>query len=529
MKLVLCFCLIFHQTSEKLSQKPPGNLTNSRPSQQVTDDGLESVDLSKLVQSQFPLYLDVAVFVSRSAIKALANNNTNIDTYFHMLFKETAKIFAWHFVKLSVRSIETWNEDNKFYLLNLEDLDSFSSYLEANQTDFFDAYLLFIDSDRYTEIRNSNFDRMCSISSAVILDVGRMSQWKPQLVANALARQLGYTMGFPHTSQGSQCECLAKEEKYCVMYGTDELGPSHLPRAFETCNIKHLLENLNSYPCLLGESPSIRRLGSCGDAFKDEDEECDCGGPYLCKVLDKDRCCDGETCMFRNRGYECSAGECCHRCMYIKNVECRESDGECDLIEYCNGRGPNCPVDRVKPNFELCGDNQGFCYNGLCTNTLSLCRHVFNNVDVFFSQDCVYELKQRIRTGCRGFGLELKKLVCGRNFSVCDHFVCAHPRHTLKETDAFFGRNRQICLIPKFSIRVGVMKIAADYTKCSKLEDKFCLKGNCVDGSTKLENCKNGACKEIKVLISKFQNTIVITNFKALFIFNKIQALHSST
>jgi len=53
-------------------------------------------------------------------------------------------------------------------------------------------------------------------------------------------------------------------------------------------------------------------------------------------------------------------------------TECRESKGECDLAEYCNGADPVCPSDVYRRNTDNCT------LNGVCQHSvLTVCFSVF--------------------------------------------------------------------------------------------------------------------------------------------------------
>jgi hypothetical protein len=98
----------------------------------------------------------------------------------------------------------------------------------------------------------------------------------------------------------------------------------------------------------------------CGNGLKEENEQCDCVGNN-CDGIDP--CCNGLTCQFISPLATCSMyDECCNSTsctpISIRNnntIECRPSQGECDIVEYCDGIHSYCnPIDGKKNMGEMC-------------------------------------------------------------------------------------------------------------------------------------------------------------------------------
>ncbi|KAF1743364.1 hypothetical protein MXB_3366 [Myxobolus squamalis] len=121
-------------------------------------------------------------------------------------------------------------------------------------------------------------------------------------------------------------------------------------------------------------------------------------------------CCNVSTCKFLNSNSQCSRGECCERCKFNKNKVCRKSIGECDLEERCSGT-----------------HHEGFCYNGMCTDHDSLCKYVFKNDDVYFSQDCVTKTIELIQKNCSGYQEDFKKNVVQIHVNISFALTLALP------------------------------------------------------------------------------------------------------
>ncbi|XP_065253854.1 disintegrin and metalloproteinase domain-containing protein 21-like [Emys orbicularis] len=79
-------------------------------------------------------------------------------------------------------------------------------------------------------------------------------------------------------------------------------------------------------------------------------------------------------------GAACISGLCCKNCQFHRQGKiCRESIGECDLPEYCNGTSDWCPEDVFKQDGTPCGDND-CCFQGRCRNHERQCKAVFGKV-----------------------------------------------------------------------------------------------------------------------------------------------------
>lgn len=60
-----------------------------------------------------------------------------------------------------------------------------------------------------------------------------------------------------------------------------------------------------------------------------------------------------------------------------KGEVCRPLNGECDLIEYCNGTSPVCEEDFFILDGHPCGNDKWICLNGSCQNGGKQCRDLF--------------------------------------------------------------------------------------------------------------------------------------------------------
>uniref|UniRef100_A0A6B2G4N0 Disintegrin and metalloproteinase domain-containing protein 8 (Trinotate prediction) n=1 Tax=Myxobolus squamalis TaxID=59785 RepID=A0A6B2G4N0_MYXSQ len=287
----------------------------------------------------------------------------------------------------------------------------------------------------------------------------------PLMMSYTVAHEIGHNMGFQHTDHMSNCRCAAKDVQYCLMNSYNSYWYKISPKSIENCLMTTLLNELDKYQCLLKKTKIDRLFYTCGDGVADRGEDCDCGFEDLCVLTTKQsRCCNRETCRFLTETVQCSIGQCCDNCQFVHQQLCRESVGECDYTEYCNGSHNECPVNVFRTDYEMCGHTDGFCYDGLCSNMDLQCKKAYNDPEAYYSQECVSAVKE-IMTRCDNPYNELEQLLC-YNPNICHHFICGRPEYLLYETTGFLVGNT-VCFIPLPQIRIGLLQFGSNYMKCS--------------------------------------------------------------
>uniref|UniRef100_A0A194AR91 Metalloproteinase type III 2 n=1 Tax=Micrurus tener TaxID=1114301 RepID=A0A194AR91_9SAUR len=252
---------------------------------------------------------------------------------------------------------------------------------------------------------------ICSLqkSVAVIQDYSR----KSNLVASAMAHEMGHNLGINHDR--ASCSCTAGP---CIMFPTISFKPFY---EFSSCSVQeHQRYLLRDRPqCILNKplSTDIITPSVCGNHLVDVGEECDCGSPQDCQSA----CCNATTCKLQHEA-QCDSEECCEKCKFKKGAECRAAKDDCDLPEFCTGRSAECPTDSFQRNGHPCQNNQGYCYNGKCPIMKNQCIALMGS-GVKVSRDMCFTLNQRGK-GC-GFcrkenGANIpcaaKDVKCGRLF-----------------------------------------------------------------------------------------------------------------
>ncbi|KAM9742928.1 disintegrin and metalloproteinase domain-containing protein 28 [Menidia menidia] len=206
---------------------------------------------------------------------------------------------------------------------------------------------------------------LCSGSS-----VGVVQDHSNRAIAMAatLAHEMGHNLGMSH-DDSSGCTCPAQS---CIM----EAALSwNAPRSFSSCSSSNYERyQLERSPDCLLDKPDYRSLegpGVCGNGFLERGEQCDCGTVEECR----DPCCNATSCLLVG-GAQCSAGECCQDCKVSPpSRECRPRRDACDLPEFCDGRGPECPEDVFAANGLTCSG--GFCRDGRCPQRGAQCMQLY--------------------------------------------------------------------------------------------------------------------------------------------------------
>lgn len=135
------------------------------------------------------------------------------------------------------------------------------------------------------------------------------------------------------------------------------------PTIFSSCSIMDLAAVSND-GCLFNLPTEVVGDPECGNGILEEGEACDCGTPEECTH----DCCDAATCQLPV-GAVCATGACCDltQCTFAgASTECRASESDCDMAEFCSGSSTECPDDETLPDGTSCASGDGYCFNGEC-------------------------------------------------------------------------------------------------------------------------------------------------------------------
>ncbi|KYO37794.1 disintegrin and metalloproteinase domain-containing protein 9-like isoform A [Alligator mississippiensis] len=307
--------------------------------------------------------------------------------------------------------------------------------------------------------------------------------------ALSMAHETGHSLGFTHdnakanVSRSCYCNCTCGGR--CIMSSTNSLctGFSNCTRA-EYYN----LISKQSKRCLLDISQAKRPKpeSKCGDGVVGEAEECDCGSHT-------EKCCQS-NCL-RKPGARCVFGHCCKQCQFLKEGRlCRESSGECDLPEFCNGTSELCPEDMIKQDGTPCSDSY-LCFQGKCRKHKIQCKVLFGQEAEKAPAFCYETVNTKgDRTGhCGRDGMFFKK--CKKSDVMCGKLQCTNIKY-IPDTDKPITvvqdtHEDYVCwtAILKDDMDVGTVQ---DGTACDR--DKMCLNRTCVNITHLNYNCNPTKC-----------------------------------
>ncbi|NWW49512.1 ADAM9 protein, partial [Pedionomus torquatus] len=324
---------------------------------------------------------------------------------------------------------------------------------------------------------------VCSKSHAGGINVfGRISI---QMFASIMAHELGHNLGMNHDDE-RVCHCGASS---CIMSS----GASG-SRNFSSCSAEDFEKlTLNKGgSCLLNvpKPDETYSIPYCGNRLVDAGEECDCGSPKECE---SDPCCEPGTCRLRS-GAECAYGDCCKNCQLLPGgTECRASNDECDLPEYCNGTSQFCQPDFTVQNGHPCHNEEAYCYNGVCQYYDAQCQDIFGSKAKAAPNICFAEVNSKgDRFGNCGFhGHDYKK--CSSWNAVCGKLQCenveAMPVFGIKPAIIQTHIKNTVCWGVDFQLGSDVPDpgMVNEGTKCDT--GKICRHFQCVSVSVLKYDC----------------------------------------
>ncbi|KAM4039379.1 zinc metalloproteinase-disintegrin-like MTP4 isoform 2-T2 [Anomaloglossus baeobatrachus] len=288
---------------------------------------------------------------------------------------------------------------------------------------------------------------LCSASNSAGIIQDHSTDYIP--VAATLAHEMGHNLGMPH-DDGSGCYCEASS---CIMAASLSYNT---PRTFSSCSRQEYQKFiLDHMPVCMKDQPSKDEILStpvCGNKFRENGEDCDCGTVEECT----DKCCDAATCKLKERA-QCAEGECCSNCQLMSaGTVCRVAKDECDLSDMCDGKSAMCPSDRFRINGTPCKNNEGYCYNGNCPTLRDQCE-TYWGAGSRASEEFCYQTFQNYCPAPSS-----SRAQCGVLF-------CAGGSSRPIVRAGFCGTSQCKNLQPEVFVETG--------TKCD--DDKVCINGRC--------------------------------------------------
>ncbi|XP_062995352.1 disintegrin and metalloproteinase domain-containing protein 9 [Elgaria multicarinata webbii] len=363
-------------------------------------------------------YVELFIVVDKERYQLLGENQTAVREEMVQLANYLDSMYVMLNIRIVLVGLEIWTWENKIRIEGGAG-DVLANFVQWREQDLVprrrhDSAQFVLKKGFGGTAGMAYVGTVCSRSHAGGINVfGPISV---QMFASIVAHELGHNLGMNHDDERN-CHCGTAN---CIMNS----GASGA-RNFSSCSeedFEKLTLNKGG-SCLLNipRPDETYSVPYCGNKLVDSGEECDCGSLEECK---SDPCCEEGTCRLRPEA-DCGYGDCCHNCRYrSKGSECRESSGECDLPEYCNGTSPFCPQDVTLQNGHPCHKDDAYCYNGQCQYYEAQCQAIFGSKAKVAPEICfsVVNSKGDRFGNCGYHGHEYKK--CSSWNSMCGKLQC---------------------------------------------------------------------------------------------------------
>uniref|UniRef100_A0A669B6Z8 ADAM metallopeptidase domain 28 n=1 Tax=Oreochromis niloticus TaxID=8128 RepID=A0A669B6Z8_ORENI len=295
-------------------------------------------------------------------------------------------------------------------------------------------------------------------------------------VGATLAHEMGHNLGMNHDDSSG---CLCSDDS-CIMAAALSWKT---PRSFSSCSSSNYEKYLTSRsPSCLLDKPNYKSIVApavCGNGFKEEGEQCDCGSVQECT----NPCCNATTCTLKE-GSQCAEGECCENCKILPTSrQCRAKQDDCDLAEYCDGKSTTCPEDVFAVNGLPCDGGQGYCYNGQCPQRPKQCVKMYGSGAIEARQGCYnYNTRGTYYAFCTRPSND-QFIPCQQEDVLCGKLFCEGGNDNPN-----YGRMVSIgtCKAAFFSDTTSDQGQVETGTKCG--DGKVCSQNQCVDLQTAYRN-----------------------------------------
>ncbi|KAG9263378.1 zinc metalloproteinase-disintegrin-like atrolysin-A [Astyanax mexicanus] len=417
-------------------------------------------------------YIEMYLVVDNSEFQNLGSDINKVRKRMFQIINFVDMVYLPLHTFIALVGLEVWSDRDKINVSS-----SASNTLTAFTQWRINQAKTFKQNDNAQLITSMNFGDVVGLANVGTLCTPDSCSVIRDFSSNALAtgavlaHELGHNLGMEHDEP-----TCSYSSAHCIMSAELSNPP---PEKFSNCSVaeyREFLQTTSALTCLLDKPAegSIIAPPICGNNFKEEGEECDCGLVEECT----NPCCDAATCTL-TPGSQCSSGECCNNCKLVPvDSLCRSVMSECDLPEYCTGASGDCPADTYREDGLPCRNNSGYCYHGHCPLRLDQCIQMWGDTAEEAPESCYdlntkgtdYAYCRRPRTQ-EYIGCPQKDVLCGTLF--CSNGT-ADPRAGTGVT------HDGTCKSTVFNSSMGD-ELVQPGTKCG-------------DGLV----CSNGACVELE-------------------------------
>ncbi|XP_069341155.1 disintegrin and metalloproteinase domain-containing protein 2-like [Eulemur rufifrons] len=455
---------------------------------------IESRDLSYKIQSIEPQqelspYIEMHIVVEKKLYDHMGSDTAVVTQKIFQLIGLTNAIFTSFNITVILSSLELWADKNK--MLTTGDANELlhrflkwkRSYLVLRPHDV--AFLLtYREKSNYVGATYKG--KMCdrNYGGGIVMHPRAISMESLSVI---FAQLLSLSMGIAYDDT-NKCQCSGA---ICIM-NPEAIHFSGV-KMFSNCSMEdfaHFISKQKSQ-CLQNQprlDPSYKEAAVCGNEVVEAGEDCDCGSQESCANAPV-QCCDGATCKYV-AGSNCDEGPCCDDCHYKgKDQICRSAIDECDLPEYCNGSSAVCQEDLFVQNGHPCGENQWFCFDGLCSSGSKQCKDLFNHASDFGPDECFRELNTKTdQSGNCGSGPE-GYTKCATKDLKCGKLICTYTSEKIITLQA-----ATIIYLTIDEVRCVALEYPHDHTESANMW----VKDGTVCDTNKV--CKNKMCEDTAVM-----------------------------
>lgn len=292
-------------------------------------------EYKKYLTTRKTRYTELMLIVDSEVYKKYKKDINDVKRRVFTLVNAVDAIYSKINIRVALSALEIWTDTDHVPFVSKAgtDLDNFKNHHSSN--------LAGVKYDSIHLLRGKMWDDYGgmaykgSICGRTSLGVDAWNYWGSLGPWLALSHELGHNFNFDHDDIWPTCKCLSP--RGCIMGSFKTRVPG-----FSDCNL-HNMSSIDD-SCLYNFPRKVVN-SQCGNGIREPGEVCDCGTTEECTV--RDPCCEPNDCSLKSSS-QCSdvIHSCCQKCQFSPlGTLCRNSTGECDVPEVCDGKSAQCPSD----------------------------------------------------------------------------------------------------------------------------------------------------------------------------------------